>query len=69
MIGPFALSGGEGTPTKFAVVKVEEVKAAGEYSLDDPATREQVREQVERELLMQEIISDLKRRTYVDIRL
>lgn len=69
VVGPFALAGTEGAPTKFAVVKVEEVKAAGEYTLSDPSTREQVRQQVQSQLLMQELISDLKRRTYVDIRL
>jgi peptidyl-prolyl cis-trans isomerase SurA len=66
VLGPFRLTGAD--PVKWAVVKVDEVKAAGEYSLDDPATREQVRQQVQQQLLMDEIIGDLKRRTFVDIR-
>ncbi|HEX9108183.1 MAG TPA: peptidylprolyl isomerase [Longimicrobiales bacterium] len=66
VIGPFRLTGD--SPAKWAVVKVEEVKAAGEYSLNDPETREQVRDQVQRQLLMDEIIGELKRRTFVDIR-
>lgn len=67
VVGPFRLTGD--SPAKWAVVKVEEVKAAGEYSIDDPETREQVRQQVQQELFMGELIGDLKRRTYVDIRL
>ncbi len=67
VLGPFRLPGE--TPAKWAVVKVEEVKPAGQYSLDDPELREQVREQVQRQLLIDEIIGDLKRGMYVDIRL
>jgi peptidyl-prolyl cis-trans isomerase SurA len=67
VVGPFPLTGGD--VTKWAVVKVVELKPAGEYTLDDPALREQIRQQVERQNLMDEIIGDLRRRTYVDIRL
>lgn len=65
VVGPFRL---QGDPPKWAVVKVDEVKPAGEYSLSDPDTRQQVRDQVQRQLLMDEIIGELKRRTYVDVR-
>jgi len=66
IVGPFRLSGD--SPAKWAVVKVDEVKPAGAYSLDDPDTRAQVRDQVQRQLLMDEVISELKGGTYVDIR-
>jgi len=67
ILGPIRLAGE--TPAKWAVVKVDEVKPAGQYSLDDPELRQQIREQVQRQLLIDEIIGDLKRGTYVDIRL
>ncbi len=66
LVGPFALGGD--TPGKWAIVKVDEVKAAGEYSLDDPSLRQQVRETLERQLLMDEIIGDLKRGMFIDLR-
>ena len=66
VVGPFRLTGD--SPAKWAVVKVDEVKPAGEYSLSDPDTRQQVRDQVQRQLLMDEIIGELKQRTYVEIR-
>lgn len=66
IVGPFP-AGGD-TPGKWAVVKVDEVKAAGEYSLDDPTLRENVRQTLQRQMLMDEIIGDLKRGTYIDIR-
>ncbi len=65
VVGPFRL---QGDPPKWAVVRVDEVKAAGEYSLSDPDTREQVRDQVQRQLLMDEIIGELRQRTFVDVR-
>lgn len=66
LVGPFPLEGE--SAGKWAVVKVDEVKPAGEYSLDDPALRDQVRQTLQRQLLMEEIIGDLKRGTYIDVR-
>lgn len=68
VVGPFPLPSPNGGETKYAVVKVEEVKPAGEYSLSDPDLHEQVREQLAKEALTNEIIQELRARNYVDIR-
>lgn len=68
VVGPFPLTEGGDSP-KYAVVKVQAVTSAGEYTLSDPDIHEQVREQVARNALMDEIIKELRSRTYVDYRL
>lgn len=68
VVGPFRLTEGD-DPPKYAVVKVQAVTAAGEYTLSDPDIHEQVREQVQRNALMNEVIEELRSRTYVDYRL
>jgi peptidyl-prolyl cis-trans isomerase SurA len=68
VVGPFPLGEGGDTP-KYAVVKVQAVTSVGEYTLSDPDIHEQVREQVARNALMDEVIKELRSRTYVDYRL
>ncbi|HET9983556.1 MAG TPA: peptidylprolyl isomerase [Longimicrobiales bacterium] len=68
VVGPFPLTEGGDSP-KYAVVKVQAVTSAGEYTLSDPDIHEQVREQVARNALMDEVIKELRSRTYVDYRL
>ncbi|MBI4544637.1 MAG: peptidylprolyl isomerase [Gemmatimonadetes bacterium] len=68
VIGPFRLPAEAGTQ-KWAVVKVTEVVEAGEYTLDDPALRAQVRQQLEQQKLYEELVKELRQRTYVEIRL
>lgn len=66
VVGPFPVEGrGQ---TRFAVVKVTEIRDAGEYSLEDDQVRTQIRQQLERQKLLDELISELRQRTYVDIR-
>ncbi|MGH7476767.1 MAG: peptidylprolyl isomerase [Longimicrobiales bacterium] len=65
VVGPVNLSEGEEVP-KLAVVLVTALLPAGEYTLDD--LRTQIREQLQQAKLVEEIIDDLQRRTYVDIR-
>ncbi len=67
VIGPFELAGDGGS--KWAVVKVMGLTEAGEYSLDDPLVRSQVRQQLEQQKLLEELVGELRRQTYVDIRL
>lgn len=65
VVGPFNVPG---AAEAFAVVRVEDVRAAGEYSLDDEEMRMQIRQFLQREKLMQEVLGELRDRTYVDIR-
>ena len=68
VLEPFRLAGvGEGQ--HWVVVRVTELTEAGEYSWDDPEVRSRVREQLERQKLMEELIRELRTRTHVEIRI
>ena len=68
VLEPFRLTGvGEGQ--HWVVVRVTELTEAGEYSWDDPELRSRVREQLERQKLMEELIRELRTRTHVEIRI
>jgi peptidyl-prolyl cis-trans isomerase SurA len=65
VVGPMPVPG----PVEaYAVVKVRDVTEAGEYTLEDEALRAQIRDFLQREKLMAEVLEELRRRTYVDIR-
>ncbi len=67
ILEPFRLTGvGEGN--HWVVAKVTEVTDESDYTWDDPEVRSRIREQLERQKLMDEIIGDLRGRTYIDIR-
>ncbi len=53
----------------WVVAKVTKLTEAGEYRWDDPEVRSRVREQLERRKLMEEVIRELRDRTYIDIRM
>jgi peptidyl-prolyl cis-trans isomerase SurA len=65
IVGPFRLPA-EGGADSWVVVRVTAVAASGEYTLDD--LRPQVRQQLQQEKLIQEILDELRRRTHVDVR-
>ena len=67
IVEPFSL-GDAGGPENWVVVRVTDRTEAGAFSWDDPQVRSQVRSDVERMLLQQEILRELRERTYVDIR-
>ncbi len=67
VIGPLQITS-RGQP-RWAVVKVTEVRESGEYTFDDEQVRSQIREQLEQEKLLDEIVEELRARTYIDIRL
>lgn len=67
LVGPFPIPGPRGD--RWAVVRVTDVTERGPYSWDDPIVRQQFRQQLEEQLLLEEVISELKARTYIDIRL
>jgi peptidyl-prolyl cis-trans isomerase SurA len=65
VVGPFRLPGPSET---YAVVQVLNVTAAGEYTLEDRELREQIRRYLQQEKLLEEIVGELRRRTYIEIR-
>ncbi len=65
VVGPFAVPG---ATESFAVVHVEDMTAAGEYTIEDEEMRMQIRQFLQREKLMREVLDELRRRTYIDIR-
>ena len=68
IVGPFELPGASGVP-KFAIVKVTDVRAAGEYTLDDPQFREELRGNLEQNGLVDELIRDLRKKTLIEYRI
>ena len=67
VVGPFMLSSEPGSE-KIAVVKIEEITEAGEYTLDDPLLHSQVRQQLQQQKLIDEVVTELRRKTYVEVR-
>jgi peptidyl-prolyl cis-trans isomerase SurA len=68
VVGPLELPGAGGA-SKFAILKVSDVRAAGEFTLDDPDFREQLRSTLEQNSTVDELIRDLKKETLVEYRL
>lgn len=66
IVGPLPI--GEATQQKWAVVQVVNVQQSGEYSLDDAYVRAQIRRLLEQEKLLEEIVGELRRGTYIDVR-
>jgi peptidyl-prolyl cis-trans isomerase SurA len=65
VVGPFLIPG----PTEsYAVVRVLNVTPAGEYSIEDRELRDQIQRYLQQEKLMEEVLTELRRRTYIDIR-
>jgi peptidyl-prolyl cis-trans isomerase SurA len=67
IVGPFVVGAADG-PRRVAIVKVEQITAQTEPSFDDPEYRSRFREQVAQQRLVEEIIGELRRQTYVRIR-
>lgn len=68
VVGPIDLAGAGGA-SKFAIVKVTDVRPAGEFSLDDASFREDLRATLQQNTLVDELIRDLRKRTLVEYRL
>jgi peptidyl-prolyl cis-trans isomerase SurA len=66
VVGPFRLPGPGET---YAVVQVVDVVPEGPFTAEDRDLREQIRQYLQQEKLMEEVLSELRRRTYIDIRL
>jgi parvulin-like peptidyl-prolyl isomerase len=66
ILGPIPVGGAE-VASEFYVIRVVEREPAREWRLDDPQMSF-IREQVARQKLLDEIVEELRRSTYVDIR-
>lgn len=66
IVGPFEIPSSQ--QEAYAVAKIDEVVEAGEYTLDDQELRTQIRTYLQREKLMDEVLAELRRSTYIDIR-
>ncbi|MEX0907216.1 MAG: peptidylprolyl isomerase [Gemmatimonadota bacterium] len=67
VLGPLPL-GGEDVASEFRVLKVSELEAERDWSLDDAILRQRLQQEAEAVKLMEEIVADLRRSTYVDVR-
>lgn len=67
VVGPVVLQAATGA-SKFAVMKVTNRQAAGEYSLDDPQFRAQLRDRLAQDKLVEEILRELRQRSLVEYR-
>lgn len=66
VVGPFRVP--SSTEETFAVARVAEVTEAGDYTLEDETLRLQIRRFLQREKLLNEVLEELRRRTYIDVR-
>lgn len=66
VIGPFEIPAAQ---ERYTVVRATEVTEAGEYTLDDPELRTQIRQFLQREKLLEEVLGELRSSTYIDIRI
>ena len=53
--------------THFAIIQVVEVREEGRYSYED--VEDQIRSRLREQILMEQIISDLREKAYIDIRM
>jgi hypothetical protein len=67
IVGPFVI-GEAGGRQQIVVVKVTDIRPAGEYSFDDPIVKDQFKKSVEQQRLVAEIMEEMRRKTYIEIR-
>jgi hypothetical protein len=67
VLGPIP-TGGDEVAERFVVLKILEMDPARTWTLDDAQLREQLRQDLEFQKLFEEIVEELRRSTYVDIR-
>lgn len=65
IIGPIRM--GSGDQTMYAIIQVTAYRPPGEYTLADLSS--EIRQRLEQQKLVEELVEELRRKTYVDIRL
>ena len=68
ILDPLRLQSADGTP-RFAIVSVTERTEAGSFDLSDVEFRAQLREQLQQQQLLQEVVDELREKAWVDIRI
>ena len=66
IVGPASSAPGPGQ--LFTIARVTETSAAGNWSLNDPGVRDAIRTHLESQKLLDEVVAELKRDTYIQIR-
>ncbi|MDQ3389194.1 MAG: peptidylprolyl isomerase, partial [Gemmatimonadota bacterium] len=64
VVGPFEIVGGA-DGSEWVVLRLQERRAAGPYTLED--VRDRVRELIQEQKVMKQVVEDLRRTTYVNI--
>jgi peptidyl-prolyl cis-trans isomerase SurA len=67
VIGPIEYAGRGNT--RIGVIEVVDVLPAGPYSLDDPGLRDRILENLQQQKMVDQILEDLRTRTYIQIRM
>jgi peptidyl-prolyl cis-trans isomerase SurA len=67
VLGPIPV-GGDEVAELFRVVRIVEREPARAWSLDDQQLRDQLRQDLQQQKLFEEIVAELRRRSYVEIR-
>lgn len=67
VLGPVAV-GDDDVASEFLVLRILEVEEARPWSVDDPVLRERLLQEYQNQKLTMEIVEDLRRSTYVEIR-
>jgi peptidyl-prolyl cis-trans isomerase SurA len=63
IVGPFEEQGPTGS--RWVVARVTDRASAGEWTLDD--VRDQIRERIQEERMVQQLVADLRRTTYINV--
>ena len=66
IVGPVTMQVPGPTADKWIVAVVIQISAAGEWTLDD--VRESMRQQILQEKMINEVVEDLREKTYIDVR-
>jgi parvulin-like peptidyl-prolyl isomerase len=66
IVGPGASQPGPGQ--KFTIARITDTSPAGSWTLNDPGVRDAIRNWIEQQKLLDEVVQELKRDTYIEIR-
>jgi parvulin-like peptidyl-prolyl isomerase len=67
VLGPLPV-GGDDVADRFIVVRIVERETARPWTLDDQQLRDQLRQDLQQQKLFEEMVAELRRRTFVEIR-
>ncbi|MFH1763191.1 MAG: peptidylprolyl isomerase [Gemmatimonadota bacterium] len=68
VLGPLEYEAARGE-TRFAIMKIVQVLPAGPYTLDDPNLRGRIMQTLQQQKLVEQILAELRSKTYIQIRM